>query len=117
MKRLFAISISIFTSITLFAQKIDTAKDLLRAGKLTEAKKEIDAIVAQEKFQKNGDAFYTKAKIYNAISMDPALSKQFPGARLEAFNALKKYTDVDDKMLIALQIDGYKPINEIYTGY
>lgn len=35
---------------------------------------------------------------------------------MDAFYALKKYTEIDDKMLIALQIDGYKPINDIYTG-
>ena len=35
---------------------------------------------------------------------------------MEGFEALKKYTEIDDKMLIALQIDGYKPVNEMYTG-
>jgi hypothetical protein len=48
--------------------------------------------------------------------LDATLSKQFPAARTDAFNALKKYTEFDDKMLIALQIDGYKPINDIYSG-
>lgn len=101
----------------LFAQKVEKAKELLKANKLTEARTEIDAFLAQEKNQKNGEAWYTKAKIYNEIGKDSVLRKSLPDARMQAFNALKKYTEVDDKLLISLQIDGYKPINEIYTGY
>lgn len=101
----------------LFAQKVEKAKELLKANKLTEAKTEIDNFLAQEKNQKVAEAYYVKAKIYNAISMDANLKTQMPDARMEAFNSLKKYTEIDDKMLIALQIDGYKPVNEMYTGY
>lgn len=82
-----------------------------------DAKKEIDAVMSLEKYQRNPDAFYAKAKIYNAIALHPALSGQFAGARMTAFQALKKYTEIDDKMLIALQVDDYKPINEIYRGF
>ena len=99
-----------------FAQKVDKAKDLLKANKLTEAKTEIDNFLAQEKNLKNADAWYTKAKIYTALSMDANTKSQYPSARMEAFEALKKYTEVDDKMLIALQIDGYKPVNDMYTA-
>jgi tetratricopeptide (TPR) repeat protein len=89
----------------------------LKAKKLPEAKSEIDKVMGLPANQKNPEAFYTKAKIYVEISQDPQLNKQYPNARMDAYNALKKYTEIDDKMLIALQIDGYKPINDIYTGY
>ncbi len=82
-----------------------------------DAKKEIDAVMSLQKYQQNPEAFYAKAKIYNAIAWDPALSGQFADARMTAFQALKKYTEIDDKMLIALQDDSYKPINEIYRGF
>lgn len=82
-----------------------------------DAKKEIDAVLSLEKYQQNPDAFYAKAKIYNAIALHPALSGQIAGARMTAFQALKKYTEIDNKMLLALQADGYKPINEIYRGF
>ena len=100
----------------LFAQKVEKAKDLLKANKLSEAKTEIDNFLAQEKNLKNADAWYTKAKIYTAISMDATAKGQYPNARMEGFEALKKYTEVDDKMLISLQIDGYKPVNDMYTS-
>jgi tetratricopeptide (TPR) repeat protein len=114
----YALTLALMVSVTLlFAQTIDQAKSLLKENKLVEAKTEIDKILALQTFQKSADAWYVKAKIYTAISQDVNLRSQFPAARLDAFNALKKYTEVDDKMLIALQVDGYKPINEIYTGF
>lgn len=117
MKRIILTTLFAAMATVLFAQKVDKAKDLLKAKKLTEAKTEIDNFLAQEKNAKNADAWYTKAKIYNEISKDPQLTATTPNARQEAFTALKKYTEVDDKMMIALQIDGYKPINDIYTAF
>ncbi|HET6995952.1 MAG TPA: hypothetical protein VFI06_13260 [Chitinophagaceae bacterium] len=100
----------------LFAQ-VAKAKESLQAKKLAEAKTLIDEALKSETIQKSYDAWYTKTKVYNAIAMDPVMSKQYPRARMEAFDAFKKYLATDDKMLITLQIDGYQPINDIYTGF
>lgn len=116
MRRLVLTGVLAVAGLGLFAQNVDKAKDLLKAGKLTDAKTEIDKALAIEKNQKSGDAWYTKVKIYNAIAAGP-LSAQFPEARDSAFAALQKYTLVDDKKMIALQLDAFKPINEIYQGY
>lgn len=116
--RRFLLSTVLTLAVTgLFAQKLDKAKDLLKANKLTEAKTEIDNFLGQEKNAKNAEAYYVKAKIYNAISLDANLKNQYPDARMDGFNALKKYTEIDDKQMIALQIDGYKPVNDMYTSY
>jgi hypothetical protein len=103
----------------LFAQSVDKAKDLLKAGKLTDAKTQIDNALTNPKNQKNAEAWYTELKIYNAIAASDQLRAQFPGARDTAFIALKTYVDLDekDKKLVLLQMDGYKPVNEIYQGY
>ena len=98
-------------------QKLEQAKDLLKARKLTEAKTLIDEVLKDAAAQRQGEAWYIKSKIYTALADDQALSSRYPGIRMEAFNALKKYTEIDDKMLISLQIDGYAPINQIYTGF
>ena len=116
MRRLVLTGVLAVAGLGLFAQNVDKAKDLLKAGKLTDAKTEIDKALTVEKNQKSGDAWYTKVKIYNAIAAGP-LSAQFPAARDTAFAALQKYTQVDDKKMIALQLDAFKPINEIYQGY
>ena len=116
MRRLVLTGFLAFAGMGLFAQNLDKANDFLKAGKLPDAKSEIDKVLAVEKNQKNGDAWYAKLKIYNAIAAGP-LSGQYPGARDTAFLALKKYVETDNNKLLRLQIDGYKPINEIYQGY
>jgi hypothetical protein len=117
MRRLFLTGILAIAGIGLFAQSVDKAKDLLKANKLTDAKTQIDGALAVEKNQKSGEAWYYKLKIYNAIAADSLMKAKFPDARDQAFDALKKYTEVDDKKLLLLQMDGYKPVNEIYQGY
>lgn len=115
MKKISNILLFLLCSSITYSQKLETAIDLLKNNKLVEAKNEIESFLQVK--PKNAEAFYIKVKIYNAISQDLQLGKQYPNARMEAFNALKKYTEIDDKMLISLQIDGYKPINDIYTGW
>ena len=103
----------------LFAQSVDKAKDLLKAGKITDAKTQIDNALTNPKNQKNAEAWYTELKVYNAIAASDQLRAQFPGARDTAFIALKTYVDLDekDKKLLLLIQDSYKPVNEIYQGY
>ena len=116
-KRICLVAVIMSVTISLLAQKIEQAKEYLKTNKLSEAKAEIDRFFTMQINKKNPDALYTKAKIYSAVAMDAGLAPRFPDARMDAFIALKQYTEVDDKMLIALQIDGYKPINDIYTGF
>ena len=92
MRRLFLTGFLALIGMGLFAQSVDKAKDLLKTGKLADAKTEIDKVLAVEKNQKNGEAWYTKLKIYNQIAASPTLSGQFPDARDSAFAALKTYT-------------------------
>ena len=102
-KRLLVTGLLTLAGWGLFAQNLDKAKDLLKANKIPEAKTEIDKVLAVDKNQKNGEAWYTKLKIYNAIAANDQLKTQFPDARDQAFDALKKYTEVDDKKLLFLQ--------------
>jgi tetratricopeptide (TPR) repeat protein len=119
MRRLFLTGFLAMTGLGLFAQSVDKAKEALKAGKVADAKTQIDGALAVEKNQKIAEAWYTKLKVYNAIAANDQLRTQYPDARDQAFDALKKYVDLDekDKKLLLLQVDGYKPINEIYQGY
>jgi hypothetical protein len=109
----------VFASIGLglTAQSLDKAKEFLKAGKLQEAKDEIDKVLAVEKNQKIPENWYYKAKIYDGIAGNEQLKAQNPDAFSTAFAALKKYIELDDKKLLLLQMDQYKPMNEIYQGY
>ncbi len=117
MKQVFLSVLLVTMGFGLFAQNLDKAKDLFKANKLPDAKTEIDKVVADPKNQKNAEAWYYKAKIYMAISANDQLKSQVPDAYAQSFDAIKKYVDYDDKKLILLQIDQYKPIFDIYQGY
>jgi hypothetical protein len=119
MRRLFLTGFLAMVGMGLFAQSVDKANDLLKAGKIADAKTQIDGALAVEKNQKNAAAWYAKLKVYNAIAANDQLRAATPDARDQAFAALQKYVDLDekDKKLLLLQVDGYKPINEIYQGY
>lgn len=105
------------------AQKIEKAKDLLSKKKLTEAKTEIDNVLAVEKNKTSADAWYQKAKIYGAIAGDSTLKGTVPDARSTAFEALKTYLDLESKEKdaakrnIQLTLDNNAPLIELYTGY
>ena len=116
-KRLLVTGLLSLTGFGLFAQNVDKAKDYLKSNKIAEAKTEIDKVLATDKGQKNPEAWYTKLKVYNAIAANDQLKTQTPDARDQAFAALVKYTEIDDKKLLLLQMDSYKPVNEIYQGY
>jgi hypothetical protein len=116
MKRmLFSLLLALICS-GLSAQSVDKAKELLKANKIAEAKDEIDKVLLVDKNQKNADAWYMKVKIYNAIAANDQLSAQYPDALFQSFEALKNYTQYDDKKMVLLTLDQYKPINEIYIG-
>jgi hypothetical protein len=118
-KKLFLTGFLAMIGMGLFAQSVDKAKELLKAGKLVDARQQIDVALENPKIQKNAEAWYTQLKVYNAIAANDQLRAQYPLARDTAFAALKTYVDLDekDKKLVLLQMDGYKPVNEIYQGY
>jgi tetratricopeptide (TPR) repeat protein len=103
--------------LSLYAQNLDKAKEFLKANKLTDAKTQIDGVLADAKNAKNAEAWFYKSKIYEGIAASDQLKAQFPDARAQAFEALKNYVAFDDKKLILLQLDQYKVINEIYQSY
>jgi tetratricopeptide (TPR) repeat protein len=118
MKQIFLIAIFAGAGLGLFAQTVDKAKELFKANKLAEAKTEIDKVLASDKNQKVGEAWYTKAKIYIAIGGNDQLKSTVPDAYDQSMDALKKYIDLDDKKIyLLLMQDQYKPINDIYQGY
>jgi hypothetical protein len=119
MKKILSTTLFAVICFGLCAQKLDKAKDLLneKVPKLAEAKTEIDGVLADAKNQKNSEAWYIKAKIYNAIANDNALGAQNPEARWQAFEAIKQYAETDDKKQILLVVDQYKPILDIYQNF
>jgi tetratricopeptide (TPR) repeat protein len=100
-----------------FGQTPYNAEAAYNEGNFMRAKTEIDAWLAEGDNDKNEEGWYLKAKIYNSIADDVSLRMKVPGARMEAFRALEKYVEIAEGDLTALVADGYKPINDIYTGF
>ncbi|HMH35125.1 MAG TPA: hypothetical protein VK543_18945, partial [Puia sp.] len=100
----------------LSAQSLDKAKENFKANKLADAKTEIDKVVADPKLQKNGEAWYYKSKIYTAIANNEQLKATVPDALSQSFDALKKAL-ADDKTLLLMMQEQYKPMTDIYQAY
>lgn len=111
------------TGLGVFAQKIDKAKDLLKANKLADAKTEVDNFLAVEKNKSVSEGWYTKAKVYTAISKDSSLKATVPDARQVAFDALKQYVQLEstvkekEKKQLSLTLDNRQPFVDLYAGY
>jgi len=116
MKKVLLSTLLAVAGLGLVAQKLDKAKDYLTKNKLAEAKTEIDGVLADAKNQKTAEAWYYKGKIYSAVAADNALGAQTPEAGAQAFEAFKKYVDMDDKHM-QLVLENYKPITDMYQGY
>jgi hypothetical protein len=123
MKKLFLTAMLAVLGFLSQAQKLEKAKDLLTRKKLTDAKTEIDNVLAVEKNKTNSEAWYTKAKIYGAIAADSSLKSTVPDARATAFESMKQYLTLEAgvkdaaKRNIQLTIDNNAPLIELYTGY
>src|SRR5687768_14263085 len=122
MKRILLTVMFVASVVGVFAQKLDKAKTSLEKKKLAEAKTEIDNFLAVEKNKTNSEAWYTKSKIYLAINADSSLKATVPDARVVAFDAVKKYMELEapkdsTKRNTLLTMDGNKPLVDIYSGY
>lgn len=121
MKRILLTLTLVATGVSLMAQSVDKAKDLLQRKKLPDAKTQIDKAIENPKRAKEAETWYTKARIYVAIANDSALKATVPDAKEQAFDALRKYKEIDKKendgKMILLQLDQYRPIFDIYQGY
>lgn len=117
MKRLFFSLLLALPLSGLFAQSLDKAKEDLKANKLMDAKADIDKLLADPKNQKVPEAWYVKSKIYSAIGANDQLRAQVPDALDQSFEAMKKYISIDDKLLLLLMQEQYKPMTDIYSGY
>ena len=108
----------LFTVIStgIMAQSIDDIKDLVGKNQWDKAKEAVDKHLANEKNSKKGDGWYWKAVIYNSISRDENLSKLNPDARMEAFNAYKKYLELDSKMTMGL-LSQHAALFDVCFGY
>jgi tetratricopeptide (TPR) repeat protein len=125
MKKILLTALLVVPVLLTQAQRLEKAKDLLgKKDKLADARTEIDKVLAIEKNQQNPEAWLVKSKIYLKIAADQELKNSVPDARDVAFDALKKYMELDEqkekdekKRYMLLTLENNQPLIDIYTGY
>jgi hypothetical protein len=107
-----------FLTVGLYAQKIDDVKDLIGKAQWDQAKEKIDAYLANEKNATKAEGWYYKGVIYNELAKDEkyAASLGTLDGRMEAFNAFKKYIELDPKTVM-MTLEQNVRLFDIYNGY
>jgi hypothetical protein len=102
----------------LYAQKIEDVKKLISDGKWVEAKEKVDAFLANEKNATKAEGWYYKGVIYNELAKDEKYAGSLGNmdGRMEAFNAFKKYIELDPKTVL-MTLEQNVRLFDIYNGY
>ena len=116
MQRFLLSLLIILSSSGLFAQTIEDIEGQFGKGELDKAKASVDAFLAKEKNQTKADGWWYKALIYNEIAKSEKYKSLAPDGRMEAFNAFKKYYELDPKSIRAT-LEQHVRLFDIYNGY
>ena len=85
-------------------------------AKLEAAKSELDKVLADPKAENNVETYLLKSEVLGTIAGSPTLKAKYPTADAEAFQALKKYLDMDPKGE-KIKADNYIGLNEISRSF
>lgn len=116
MRKIILTAFLIAAGTTLFAQKVklNDVQEKVEKGKYDEAKEKIDQILTDPKGQNDANAWYWKGVVYNELAKDS--TRKDKDYRLEAFNAFKKYQEMDPKNIM-LTLQQNAGLFQIYEGY
>ena len=116
MQRFLLSLLIILSSSGLFAQTIEDIEAQFGKGELDKAKASVDAFLAKEKNAAKSDGWWYKGLIYNEIAKSEKYKSLVPDGRMEAFNAFKKYYEMDQKAVRAT-LEQHVRLFDIYNGY
>ena len=116
MQRFLLSLLIILGSSSLFAQSIEDIEAQVQKGELDKAKASVDAFLTKEKNAAKPDGWWYKGLIYNEIAKSDKYKSLSPDARMEAFNAFKKYYELDPKAIRAT-LEQHVRLFDIYNGY
>src|SRR6185295_7672670 len=105
-------------ALTMYAQDLEDIKDLVGKQQWDKAKEQIDKYLTNEKNAKKADGWYYKGVIYNEIAKSDKFKAALNGAdgRMQAFDALKKYLELDPKNIKGTLEQNVR-FFDIYNGY
>jgi len=82
-----------------FAQTLEEIQELMNKQQWDKAKEAIDKFSTNDKNSGKWETWYYKAHIYNTLSKDEKFKTTIPDAKMQAFNAYKKYIETDPKLI------------------
>ena len=95
MQKLVVTLLAVTISASLFSQTIDDVKKYALLQKWEDAKTQVDKFLSVEKNTKNAEGWYYKGYIYSELAKLPNYATT--DARMQAFDAFKKYQELDPK--------------------
>ena len=116
MQRFLLSLLIILGSSNLFAQSIEDIEAQVAKGEYDKAKTSVDAFLTKEKNAAKPDGWWYKGVIYNEIAKSEKYKSLAPDGRNEAFNAFKKYYELDPKAIRAT-LEQHVRLFDIYNGY
>src|SRR5678809_167947 len=116
MQRFLLSLLIILSSSSLFAQTIEEIEAQVGKGEFDKAKTSVDGFLAKEKNQTKPDGWWYKGLIYNEIAKSDKYKSLAPDGRMDAFNAFKKYYELDPKAIRAT-LEQHVRLFDIYNGY
>jgi hypothetical protein len=106
----------LITGSCVLAQSIEEIEAQFSKGEFDKAKTTVDAFLAKEKNQSKADGWWFKGVIYNEIAKSDKFRNLVTDGRMEAFNAFKKYYELDQKAFRAT-LEQHVRLFDIYSGY
>jgi hypothetical protein len=99
------------------AQDLKKVKSYSDSKQWDKAKTEVDAFIAKNPTSAEG--YYAKSKVYSGLASNEQFKTLVADPRGEAFDAFKKAVelDKDNKLMVLMVQDQYKPVIDLYTGY
>ncbi len=84
-------------------------------GKLEEAKAQLDKVLADPKADGKAETYLLKTEVLGTIAGNEALKAKYPNADVEAFQALKKYLELEPNEA-KIKEDKYAGVNSAYSS-
>lgn len=109
MRKIIVSTLFVAIGLVLAAQIPEDAFRQLERKRYDKAKEIIDKLTADPKTA-NGDAWYVRSQVYEAIAADSTALKLYPNANDESFAAFKKTVEIDPKNKFML-------LNQYKTGF
>jgi uncharacterized protein (DUF2164 family) len=117
MKKTLFFSFLFLVVMSVSAQDLKKIKSYSDSKQWDKAKTEVDAFIAKNPTSAEG--YYAKSKVYSGLASNEQFKTLTADPRGEAFEAFKKAVelDKDNKLMVLMVQDQYKPVIDLYTGY